>query len=321
MFVIVILVVVIASANLASLQLARGIARRHDLSVRVALGASRWRLMRQLSVECVLLAGTGTVLGVAFGASAGRVIVAQLSKRADPLTLDVSIDWRIVMFATGVLVASTILSGALPAVQATRVQPADSLKDDGRGTIGSRRSRLPGVVLIAQVAISVALVVAAGLFLRTFERLTRNPLGFDADRVLEVTVTAPTVPAERRNQFYHQLVAAANVIPGVEHAGGSMNPPLTGTLVGDLVLSSPGTVPAPGADRVSQGDSITPGTLAAYGTRIVAGRDFEDRDAVGAAPVMLVNEALAQRLFPGVILSAHHSRSRFARAAMCHSAR
>jgi putative ABC transport system permease protein len=142
-------------------------------------------------------------------------------------------------------------------------------------------------------------VVAAILFARTFERLTRVALGFDPDRVLEVTVTAPTVPAERRNIVYHQLVSAAANVAGVSHAGGSMNPPLTGTLVGDLVLSLQGVTPPADAERIRQSNVITPGTLAAYGTSIVAGRDIDDRDTLGGQRVMLVNEALARRLFPG----------------------
>jgi putative ABC transport system permease protein len=297
LFIVVTLVVVIAAANIASLQLARGVARRHELGVRLALGASRWRLVRQLLCESVVLAAAGTLAGVAGAAWTGRAIVGQLSTRVEPMALDVTTDWRLLAFGTLLMIATTLLFGLWPAIRASRVSAIESMRYESRGVIGDRL-RVQSAVLIAQVALSLTLVVAAGLFVRTFDRLSRVALGFDPARVLEVTVTAPAVPAERRNQFYHRLAAAAAAVPGVAHAGGSMNPPLTGTLGGDIVVSLPGVTPPADAERVRQSNWITPGMLAAYGTPIVAGRDIDERDTLGAERVLLINRALARRLFP-----------------------
>jgi predicted permease len=298
MFIVVTLVVVLAAANIASLQLARGVARRHQMGVRLALGASRWRLVRPLVFESTLLAAAGGIAGVVFAPSAGRAIVAQLSTQVEPMALSVTTDWRLVAFSGAVMIATTLLFGVWPAIWVSRVPAIESLKRENRGTVGER-NHIQGALLAAQVALSLTLVVAAGVFVRSFERLARVPLGFDPKRVVEITVTAPTVPAERRNRFYHQLASAAARVPGVARAGGSMNPPLTGTLGADLVPSLAGVKPPPGAEPVRQGDSITPGMLAAYGIPIVAGRDLDERDTLGTQRVMLVNVALAQRLFPG----------------------
>jgi putative ABC transport system permease protein len=149
------------------------------------------------------------------------------------------------------------------------------------------------------VALSLSLVIAAGLFVRTFERLAHAPLGFDRDRVLVATITAPTVPPADRNLLYQRLVRAAASVPGVAQAGGSLNPPIVGGLVGDIVVTDPGVAPPADAEVVSQGSHITSGMLASFGTPIVRGRDFDARDTMTSPKVILVDEALVRRLFPG----------------------
>jgi putative ABC transport system permease protein len=296
---VVALVLLIACGNIANLQLARGMSRRHELCVRVALGASRWRLARQLLIECVLLAATGATLGLAFATWAARALLAQLSTSARPIVLDVSLDGRVLAFTAATMVATAILFGILPALQATDVAPMEALKAHGRGVAGEGRGALSNGLIVAQVALSLLLVVAAGLFVRTFERLAHVPLGFDRDRVLVVTVTAPTVPAVDRNPFYHRLVRAAAAVPGVSRAGGSLSSPLSFVLNGDLVVSVPGAAPPPDAERITQANDVTPGWLAAYGIPIRVGRDVDDHDTTATQPVMLVNEAFERRLSPG----------------------
>jgi putative ABC transport system permease protein len=143
------------------------------------------------------------------------------------------------------------------------------------------------------------LVVAAGLFVQTFERLAHAPLGMDRDRVLLATIAAPTVPPADRSALYYRLVGAAAAVPGVAHAGGTLNPPIAGTLVGDLVVTEPGVAPRADAEVVTQSTSITSGALAAFGTPVQSGRDFDDRDTTTSPKVILVNDALARRFFPG----------------------
>ncbi|HEV2983146.1 MAG TPA: ADOP family duplicated permease [Vicinamibacterales bacterium] len=297
--VVVALMLVIACANIANLMLARGTARRHELSVRIALGASGWQLARQLLTESVVLAAIGAIAGVAFGAWASRAIVLRLSTSAAPVVLDPSLDWRVLTFTAVMAGATAVLFGAAPAHRAARVSPIEALKEQGRdATAGMMGSRLTSGLVITQVALSLVLVVVAGLFVTTFERLVHAPLGLDRDHVLVVTVTAPTVPAVERNVLYHRLVRAVADVPGVAASGGSLNPPIIGSLRGDLVFSEPGTEPRADALRVSQGADVTPGWFAAYGMPVSAGRDFDDHDTVGTRPVMVVNEAFVRHFFP-----------------------
>jgi hypothetical protein len=281
------------------------------MSVRLALGASRWRLARQLLMESIVLAGIGASLGLVLAIWASRALVTQLSSAA-PVVLDLSLDGRVLAFTAATMIATVILFGLAPALRATRVAPMDALKAHGRGPTGDARAYVSNGLLVAQVALSLLLVVAAGLFVRTFAQLTRVSLGFDRDRVLWMMVTAPTVPAADRNPFYHRLVRAAAAVPGVAGAGGSLNPPLTRSSAADVVATLPGTEPRADAGAFSQFIDITPGWLAAYGTPIRAGRDLDDHDTQAARPVMLVNETFVRRLFPGrtligttVALTAH----------------
>lgn len=143
------------------------------------------------------------------------------------------------------------------------------------------------------------LVVAAGLFVQTFGRLARVPLGFAVDRVLVVEVSAPTVDATEQGPLFDRLAQAVTSVPGIVAAGGALNPPIVGSLRGDVVVSAPGTSASPDAQRISQLNTITPGWMAAYGTSIRAGRDFDRRDTPAAPPVMLVNEAFVRRFAAG----------------------
>ena len=299
--VVVALVLLIACANIANLLLARGAARRHELSVRLALGASRWRLARQLLAESAVLVVIGALLGLLFASWATRLLVAQLSTSMTPIGLNLSLDWRVLAFTAVTMMVTALVFGLVPALRATRVAPMAALKEHGRmaGEGRGLGGGWSGGLIVGQVALSLLLVVAAGLFVRTFERLAAAPLGVDRDRVLLITITAPTVPAADRNLFYHRLVKAAASVPGVAHAGGSLNPPIAGTLVGDIVVTEPGVVPPPDAEVVSQYTDITPGALASYGTPIRAGRDIDDRDTNTAPRVMLVNQAFVRRFFPG----------------------
>ncbi|HET9830970.1 MAG TPA: ABC transporter permease [Vicinamibacterales bacterium] len=300
MLAVVVFVLLVACANVANLLLARSTARRHELSVRVALGASQWRVARQLLVESAMLSAIGTCAGVLLAPVAVRLIVSELSIESAPVVLDLSLDWRVMVFTAAVMVATTTLFGVVPATRAMRVPPNDALQDRQAGA-SVRRGRV-GVLdslIVVQVALSLAAVISAGLFVRTFEQLARVKLGFDRDGVLGVVVNSQNLPADGRNDLNHRLARAAASVPGVAAAGGSINPPLAGFLRGDLVVSARGTVAPTTAERIDRTDFVTPGMFAAYGVPILAGRDVDDRDTLQSPKVMIVNRAFANRFLPG----------------------
>jgi putative ABC transport system permease protein len=298
-FMVVALVLLIACANIANLLLARAAARRHELSVRVALGAPSWRLARQLLVESLVLAGIGAAAGLAFAAWGSRALVAQLSTAVSPVALDLSIDWRVFGFTAVVTLATVVLFGTAPAVRASRVAPIDAMKDHGRGTTSGVGRGLSGGLVVAQVALSVVLVVAAGLFVRTFGRLATMPLGFDRDRVLVVTVDTARahVDPAARIPFYHRLVEAVASVPGVEHAAGSTSTPVSAGLPGGFKVA--GSSPTSESESLALWTEVTPGWFSTYGTTILDGRDFDERDTAAGQPVAIVNEAFARRYFAG----------------------
>jgi putative ABC transport system permease protein len=292
--VVVVLVLVNACVNIANLLLARGTARRHELSVRLALGAPRARLVRQLLIESVVFAALGAIGGFIIAGWGSQALVAQLSTPTDRITLDLSFDWRTLAFTAGVALVTVGIFGTVPAFRAMRGASMDMLKLQGRDASrqtpgGTRLASLSSGLVIVQVALSLALVIAAALFVRSFERLSRVPLGFDPDRVLLVNVDmqrAHTDPADRTH-LYQRIVDAVQSVPGVAHAGGSIWTPVDGGMrLGDS------------ESRVAF-NFVTPGWFAAYGTAVRIGRDFTLRDTAEASPVVVVNEAFVRALMPG----------------------
>ena len=254
MLAVVALVLLVACVNVANLLLARYAARSHELSVRVALGASRWRVARQLLIESLILSALGTAGGALLAAPALRLLVAQLSIASAPVVLDL-----VARLASGG-VRRRRAGGDRPHLwcgsRASRhAGSADRRSEDSRRwQAGGGRGRFGDLTegfVVAQVALSLVLVVAAGLFIRTFDQLAHVSLGFDRDRVLGVAVNARAVPASVREALYHRLVRATESVPGVARAGGSISPPLIGFLEGDFVVSAPGHCrrPKPSAFR------------------------------------------------------------------------
>ncbi|MCI0685717.1 MAG: FtsX-like permease family protein, partial [Sporichthyaceae bacterium] len=277
--VVVALVLLVACANVANLLLARATARRHELSVRQALGASRSRLAGQLLAESVLLSGAGAVLGLAFAQWGSRLLVRQLSTQTNTVFLDLGPDWRVLGFTALVAVGTALLFGTAPALRATRVEPIEAIKDQGRGSAREGRIGGAGGLVVVQVALSLSLVVAAGLFLRTFATLTGSELGFDRDRVLVVSMNAQRsrVPPEGRHALYERLRQAAGAVPGVARAAASVLTPVSGTSWNEDVKVR-GAPELPERDRLVYMNLVTPDWFATYGTTILAGRDFDERD-------------------------------------------
>ncbi|HEV3141910.1 MAG TPA: ABC transporter permease, partial [Vicinamibacterales bacterium] len=219
-------VLLVACANIANLQLARTSARRHELSVRVALGAGRHRIVRELLVESLLLSTAGAAIGFVLAREASRILVGTLSTWASTAFLDVSADWRVLAVTAAVTVATAVLFGTVPAWRASRAEPVDALKQPR--LIGDARSGVTGALVVAQVALSLLLVVGAGIFLQSFIALAYRDLGFDRSRLLIAIVDAKRAGGlpENRAALYERLREAAARVPGVESAGLSMATPL-----------------------------------------------------------------------------------------------
>ncbi|MBI2401938.1 MAG: ABC transporter permease [Gemmatimonadetes bacterium] len=299
LMVVVGLALLIACANIANLLLARATARRHELSVRQALGASKLRLARQLLAESLLLSGCGATLGLLFAAGGSRLLVRQLSTSANPVFLDLSLDWRVLGFTAAAAVGTALLFGTAPAFGATRVPPIDALKEQGRGVAGGRM-RVSGSLVVAQVALSLVLVVSAALFVRTFASLATLDLGFHPDPVLVVNLGAQqsaVEPAERL-RLYERVRQAILPLAGVASAGASVVTPVSGStwqysveVVGEPAVSDD--------RRGVYVNLVSPAWFATYGTALLAGRDFEDRDVARAPRVAIVNETFVRRYLQG----------------------
>ncbi|HEY0875194.1 MAG TPA: ABC transporter permease [Vicinamibacterales bacterium] len=298
MMVVVGLVLLIACANIANLLLARAAARRHEISVRLALGASRGRLMRQLLSESLLLSGLGAALGFLFAQWGSRLLVRQLSTPTSNVVLDLGVDLPVLAFTTVVAVATALLFGMAPAFRGSRVQPNEALKEQGRGLSADRRFGLGNLLVIAQVALSLVLIVGAGLFVRTMTTLATLDLGFDGDPVLLVNVNAQALEPDGRGALYEQMWQRAASVPGVESAALSVVTPVSGSTWNNL-FEFPDSPDLPERERIININMLTPGFFKTYGTRLIAGRDFLTTDDLGAPTVAIVNEAFARKYFNG----------------------
>ncbi len=288
------LVLLIACANIANLQLARASGRRHELSVRLALGASRVRLARLLMTESLLLSLIGAGFGLALAVWGSRFLVGQLSTRTQSVFLDLTLDWRALTFTAVVAVATALLFGLIPALRSSRVEPIEALKERGRG-VESGRLGIHNVLVVAQVALSLVLVLAAGLFVQTFSKLAHLDLGFQQDRVLVVNcnLKRESSPGFDQIALYRRLSETVSSLPGVASAAASIITPMGGFRFNTRIKVTDG-VELSDRERVAHVNIVSPGWFATYGTTIVAGRDFNDRDRVGSPPVALVNKAFAR---------------------------
>ena len=291
---VALLVLLIACVNIANLLLARATARRYELGVRLALGASRGRLARHLLIESLIFAVLGAIGGLVIAQWSGQALVAQFSTPVQHIALDLSFDWRVLAFTAAVALATAGIFGTVPAFRATRIAPLEVLKAraqrDSSSAAGMRGfTTASGSLVILQLALSLTLVIAAALLVRSFARLSSVPLGFDPDRVLVVNVDTERVrtDAAGRMRLFDRIVDAVRGVPGVAHAGGSIWTPVDGGMrMGDS------------QSRIAF-NFVTPGWFTAYGTTLRAGRDFTVRDTAGSLPVVIVNDAFVRAFIAG----------------------
>ena len=302
LFAIAALVLLIASTNVAGMLLARAAARRREIAVRLALGASRRRLIAQLLTESLML----FVLAAGGGFLLAQALLAGMFSLVPPLPIQLAVeptvDWRVFSFALGVAVLTGLLAGLAPGVQSTRPELVPALKTGGGG--GAHRQRLRSALLVAQVAFSMLLLVTAGLFARTLVHARSIDPGFDARHVhlASLDLRLGNYDAVRGRQLAATLVERARQIPGVQSVALSAALPLDGGGLGLGGIEVAGRTP-PNERRGWNADwsVITPGYFEVMHIPLLAGRDFTDADREGAADVAIINETLAGMLWPGEV--------------------
>ncbi len=302
----VLLVLGIACANVANLLLARGEARRKEIAVRAALGAGRGRIIRQLLTESVLLSLAGAVVGLAlaqFGLELLRQYAPRIGGESVPFFDEIEIDGRVLLFTLLVAVLTGILFGLAPAWSAAKVNLMDTLKEASRGSSGTvRRHRLLNSFVVCQLALSVVLLVGAGLLVRSFARLTRVHPGFDASQLLTMETElshSPYTSEARRLQFYQAVLEAVRALPNVESAEAINILPMNGSGAG-MSFDLEGAEPLPpGRYRMAEYGIVSPGYFQTMRIPLRQGRHLTPADD-GQHQVAMVNEAFVRRYLPGV---------------------
>ena len=292
------LVLLIACANIANLMVARASARQREIAVRLALGASRRRLIRQLLAESLVLAAAGAACGAALAQALGRVLVTFLSTRDTQWFVAMPLDLRLLGFTAGIAVLTCVLFGLLPAIQASRTDPIEAMKSGGRGIAGGgARLSVRRALVVSQVALSLVLLVGALLFVRSLRNLLSLDAGFRRDHILVVGADFSRlhVPRERRTEFKRQLASGLRNVPGVTGAALARLVPLGGDTWNEHVSIEGTEVKRKNANF----NRVGPGYFRAMGTAILAGRDFEDRDGPQSEPVAIVTETFARKFLAG----------------------
>jgi putative ABC transport system permease protein len=294
------IILLISCANVANLLLARGAARSREIAIRIALGASRARLMRQFLTESAMLALIGAIVGAAIATWGSRFLVGMLDAGpAMPIAIDLSLDWRVMGFTAAVSVATVLLFGLAPAWRATRVDPQSAMKAQGRGMIdGHSRFRIGKALVVAQSALALVLVVGAGLLVTTFRHLATTDTGFKADGVLITRVNLKPFPPRQYLAVQRQLLGAFRAIPGVRAASTADITPVSGSSSNDEVFVD-GYRPAKPDDAIVWFNSVSDAYFRTMGTRIVSGRDFGPEDVPSSTPVAIVNQVVVNRFFRG----------------------
>jgi predicted permease len=302
------LLLLIACGNVTNLLLARGMARKREFTVRLALGAGRWRVIRQLLTESTLLALAGAVAGLAVGYWTSRLLLASLSTRQLPVVLSTGLNLRTLLFTTAVLALTVLVCGLAPALAATRGELSEELKVQGSGSHrASAQSRMSNALLVAQIALSMVLLAAAGLLLRSLFNLETFDAGFNREKVLTVTMSGYSASRSRDQiaRFYVQLLDRVRQLPGVHSASYSSFTPISGKEVGINVVVEGYTL-RPGEVANERFVGVSPEYFETMGIPLLAGRDFTEQDVRPDSPsnlsttAAIINQTMARRFFGNV---------------------
>jgi predicted permease len=294
------LVLLIACANIASLMLARAAARHKEIAVRRSLGATRRRLICQLLTECFLLSSAGAVLGILFAHWGSALLVRYLSTAHNEVFPDLSLDGRVLLFTAAIAFLTGILFGILPAFRSTHVSLTTAMKGGvALENESPLRFRARKWIVVCQVALSLVLLVAAGLLLRSFIELATLDIGFDRNNVLLVgaSLSVAKVPPDQQPASYDAIERRLRALPGVVSVGRSALTPISG-FGWNNVISTEWSKGLAGDNAVADFNSVSPGFFTTLRMQLVAGRNFNDEDKKGAPDVAIVNQTLARRFFP-----------------------
>ncbi len=294
-------VLLIACANVANLLLGRAAVRQKEIAVRGALGASRVRLVRQLLTESVLLALAGGALGLLFAAFGVKALIA-INPDAIPRSREISLDLRVLGFTLAAAVLTGVVFGLAPALQASKPGLSDALKEGGRGSTGVVSQGLRRVLVVFEVAISLILLIGAGLMIRSFYRLYQVDPGFNVNNLLSVRITLPRAKypePPQRLAFFRELIQRAASLPGVEAAGGATGLPLgnNGNQTSFWIVGQP--EPAPGQSPLAEVVYVSNDYFRTMNIPLVQGRTFTDQDTKDAPAVMIIDALFAKRHWPG----------------------
>ncbi|MFN2579094.1 MAG: ABC transporter permease [Pyrinomonadaceae bacterium] len=297
-------VLLIACANVANLLLTRSLTRQKEVGIRVALGASRWRVVRQLLTESVLLSLAGGVLGLLLAYWGTTALVSMLPPNqisALPFLQTLNIDFRMLGFSFGLSVLTGIIFGLAPALQASRLELSGVLKEGGRNTSGSVSQRLRSGLVMTEIALAVVLLVGAGMLLKSLVRVLSTDPGFNPENVLTMTVVLPAAryaDAASQINFQDQLQQRIQALPGVAGAGTVNILPLQpGNTTRVNVEGDP--IPVPGQEQEANIRTVSEDYFRTLGVPLISGRMFDARDKADAPPVVIIGKTMADRVFSG----------------------
>ncbi len=292
-------VLLIACANVANLLLARAMARHKEMAIRSALGASRLRVVRQLLTESMLLSLAGGALGLLLAVWWSDLLVS-LGKDDIPRAMQVGLDWRVVAFTFVVSLVTGAIFGLVPALHSSNTQLTETLKEGGRGSVeGARRNRARGVLVVAELAIAVVLLVGSGLLIQSLWRLRQVSPGFTPQNVLTFSVALPEVryPTEKQSQFFHDLVMHIRTLPGVQSASAGLPLPLSGDRF-SISFQIDGRPVARKDEPSADFFVVDSGYFHAMEIPLLKGRDFTDHDQHKSPQVVIVTDTFARQFFP-----------------------
>lgn len=297
---VVFLVLLIACFNVANLMLARALSRHKEIGIRQALGATRMRLIRQLLTESVLFSLLGGAVGLLVAYISTKLLLNLVPPTSIPVVFDLSLNRQVFVFALIVSILTGIIFGLAPALQTTKVNLIPALKDDGTGQGGHQKSRLRDLLVIGQVAISLILLICAGLFLRSLQNAQNSNPDFAPEKlaIVSTDVGLQGYDRDKGRRFYQQLAEQVGQLPGVETTSVGFIVPLSGGGMHQMSIQIPGYVPPPDTELAIDYNIVGRNFFQVMSIPFAQGRDFNDFDTKTAAGVCIINEAMAQRYWP-----------------------